>query len=86
MAPVRVDRNSNRKAGYRQGEQQPARHPDLFLIDRTPDGDEVVFTTGDTSVKARPLDRDPRFAMVVDDQEPPYSYALLEGERTCRAT
>lgn len=56
--------------------------PVWFLVDQAPDGDHVVFTTGDTSVKARTLSRDPRFALCVDDQQPPYSYVLLEGEAT----
>ena len=54
--------------------------PVWFLVDQTPDGDDVVFTTHTDTVKARTLRRDPRFAMVVDDQEPPYSYVLLQGE------
>jgi PPOX class probable F420-dependent enzyme len=56
--------------------------PIWFEIDETPGGDEVVFTTGANTVKARALRRDPRFAVCVDDQEPPYSYVLLEAEAT----
>jgi len=52
--------------------------PTWFLID----GDDVVFTTAETTVKAMALARDPRFAMLVDDQAPPYSYVLLEGRAT----
>ncbi|GID14832.1 PPOX class F420-dependent oxidoreductase [Actinocatenispora rupis] len=43
------------------------------------DGPELVFTTWHESVKARSLRRDPRLALVVDDQEPPYSYVIVEG-------
>ncbi|HEV2780856.1 MAG TPA: PPOX class F420-dependent oxidoreductase [Actinophytocola sp.] len=53
--------------------------PIWFLIDQTPDGDDVVFTTGGTSLKAKALRRDPRFALCVDDQQPPYSYVLIEA-------
>ena len=54
--------------------------PIWFLIDTAEQGDEVVFTTGDTSLKAKALRRDPRFALCVDDQAPPYSYVLIKGE------
>jgi PPOX class probable F420-dependent enzyme len=54
--------------------------PIWFLIDTSGDGDEVVFTTHDTSLKAKVLRRDPRFALCVDDQAPPYSYVLIKGE------
>lgn len=54
--------------------------PIWFLIDTTPHGDEVVFTTEGASVKAKAFRRDPRFAICVDDQQPPYSYVLIEGE------
>jgi PPOX class probable F420-dependent enzyme len=48
----------------------------------TLDGDELVLTTAETSVKAKAIRRDPRVAMCVDDQEPPYSYVLVEGTAT----
>ncbi|HEU5160262.1 MAG TPA: PPOX class F420-dependent oxidoreductase [Streptosporangiaceae bacterium] len=44
------------------------------------DGDDVVFTTGSASVKAAALRRDPRLAICVDDQEPPYSFVIVHGE------
>lgn len=46
----------------------------------TLDGDDVVFTTGETSVKGRVLKRDPRISICVDDQQPPYSYVMLLAE------
>ncbi|HKF92784.1 MAG TPA: PPOX class F420-dependent oxidoreductase [Acidimicrobiia bacterium] len=45
----------------------------------TVDGDEILFTTHETSLKAKAIRRDPRVAMCVDDQTPPYSYVLVEG-------
>lgn len=42
----------------------------------------VVFNTWHTSVKARNLARDGRAALVVDLQEPPYAYVLVEGSVT----
>jgi PPOX class probable F420-dependent enzyme len=44
------------------------------------DGDDVVFTTHVTSMKAHAIGRDPNVAMVVDDEEPPYAFVLIEGK------
>lgn len=43
------------------------------------DGDDYVFTTWHTSVKARNLAADGRAALVVQDPEPPYDYVMVEG-------
>jgi PPOX class probable F420-dependent enzyme len=39
----------------------------------------LVFTTGDGTVKGRSLRRDGRVAVCVDDEQPPFSFVLLEG-------
>jgi PPOX class probable F420-dependent enzyme len=44
------------------------------------DGDELVFTTWHSTVKAANLRRDPRVTVVVQDPEPPYDYVSVEGE------
>ena len=46
------------------------------------DGDDVVLTTEDSGVKGKALRRDPRAALCVDDQEPPYSFVVIEGVAT----
>jgi len=43
------------------------------------DGDRLVFTTGADTVKGRALRRDPRVAMAFDDEEPPFSFVLVEA-------
>jgi PPOX class probable F420-dependent enzyme len=43
------------------------------------DGDDVVFTTHESSLKGKSLLRDGRVSMVVDDQEPPYSFVMVRG-------
>ncbi|BBA98853.1 hypothetical protein RVR_5210 [Actinacidiphila reveromycinica] len=53
--------------------------PVWFVLDDTDPADvRVVFMTGHDSLKGRALRRDPHFALCVDDQEPPYSFVLLE--------
>lgn len=56
--------------------------PVWFVLDSVDGQDYVVFTTEAKSVKGRTFQRDPRFAMLVDDQAPPYSYVFLQGEVT----
>lgn len=44
--------------------------------------DDVVFTTWHTSVKARNLASNRRAAMTIDDEDPPFSYLMVEGPVT----
>ena len=44
------------------------------------DGDEVVFTTGESTLKGKALRRDPRVALSFDDEAPPFSFVVVEGE------
>lgn len=53
--------------------------PHVVPIWFTLDGDSIVFTTGETSVKASNMKRDPRVSLSVDDQTPPYSFVTIEG-------
>lgn len=46
------------------------------------EGEDIVFTTWHTSVKARNLASNGRAAMTIDDEEPPYSYLMAEGRVT----
>lgn len=43
------------------------------------DGPDLVFTTWHATVKAANLRHDARAALCVDDEEPPYSFVLVEG-------
>lgn len=43
------------------------------------DGDRLVFNTGADTIKGQALRRDPRVAMAFDDEEPPFSFVLVEG-------
>lgn len=46
----------------------------------TLDGDDVIFTTWETTVKAKNIRRDGRVAIAVDDEAPPFSFVVIEGE------
>ncbi|MGV9628212.1 PPOX class F420-dependent oxidoreductase [Streptomyces sp. NPDC003487] len=49
--------------------------PIWFLLD----GDDVVFTTHQETVKGRNLARDGRVALCVDDDRPPFHFVVLQG-------
>jgi len=49
------------------------------------DGDDVIFTTGEATAKGRAIRRDPRVALCVDDEHPPYAFVLIEGTATTSA-
>ncbi|MER7171477.1 MULTISPECIES: PPOX class F420-dependent oxidoreductase [Streptomyces] len=44
------------------------------------DGDDLVFNTGKETVKGRNLARDGRVALCVDDDRPPFAFAVIQGE------
>lgn len=46
------------------------------------DGDDVVFTTGQETVKGRNLRADPRATLVVQDDREPYSFVTISGTVT----
>ena len=46
------------------------------------DGDDLVFMTGADTLKGKTLRRDPRVALVVDLEEQPYAFVLVEGTVT----
>jgi PPOX class probable F420-dependent enzyme len=43
------------------------------------DGDQLVLTTGAETVKGRNVRRDPRVAVVVDDETPPFAFVHIRG-------
>ncbi|WPB88732.1 PPOX class F420-dependent oxidoreductase [Streptomyces malaysiensis] len=49
--------------------------PVWFLLD----GDDLVFNTGQETVKGRNLARDGRLAICVDDDRPPFAFVTVRG-------
>ena len=43
------------------------------------DGDTLVFTTGESTVKGRNMRRDPRVSLCIDEDDPPFHFVMIEG-------
>jgi PPOX class probable F420-dependent enzyme len=68
--------------GTRTGKVATARkdgRPHVVPVWFVLDGEDIVFTTGATSVKGQALRRDRYACMCVDDQAPPFSFVMVEG-------
>ncbi|MCG6494539.1 PPOX class F420-dependent oxidoreductase [Kitasatospora sp. A2-31] len=63
------------KIATTRADGRPHVAPVWFLLD----GDEIVFNTGAATVKGRTLARDGRVMLCVDDDRPPFSFALVQG-------
>ena len=59
-------------------EGQPHVMPVWFVLN----GEQIVFTTGADTIKGRNLRRDPRIALVVEDDEPPFAFVHMRGRAT----
>jgi PPOX class probable F420-dependent enzyme len=69
-------------AGRRTGKLATTRadgRPHVAPIWFVLDGDDLIFMTGASTVKGRTLRRDPRAALTVDLEEPPYAFVMVEG-------
>jgi PPOX class probable F420-dependent enzyme len=64
------------KAGVTSADGTPHVTPIWFLLD----GDDLVLTTHESSVKGKALRRDPRICVCVDDDTPPFSFVSLWGK------
>ena len=54
---------------------RPLVTPIWFFVD----GDTLVFNTGKNTAKGKAFARDPRVALVVDQEEPPYGSVQVQG-------
>lgn len=60
----------------------PGGQPHVMPVWFALDGDELVFTTWGDSVKGRNLRQNPRAAIVVDEEVPPYAFVHIRGRVT----
>ena len=63
------------KLAVTRADGRPHVTPIWFVLD----GDDIVLNTGADTIKGKALRRDPRVSLAVDDQEPPYSFVVIEG-------
>jgi PPOX class probable F420-dependent enzyme len=63
------------KLATTRADGRPHVAPIWFVLD----GDDLILTTGATSVKGKTLARDGRAMLAVDDEAFPYAYVLVEG-------
>jgi PPOX class probable F420-dependent enzyme len=63
------------KLATTRADGRPHVAPIWFVLD----GEDLVFMTGAESVKGRTLRRDPRAALTVDLEQPPYAFVTVEG-------
>lgn len=54
-------------------------HPHVMPVWFVLDGEQIVFTTFRDSVKGRNLRRDPRVAVLVDEEVAPYAFVHIRG-------
>lgn len=57
-------------------DRRPHVAPVWFVLD----GEDMIFLTGKDTVKGKGILRDGRVSLCVDDEEPPFHFAMVEGE------
>jgi PPOX class probable F420-dependent enzyme len=70
-----IDGTRTAKVATARQDGRPHVVPVWFVLD----GEDIVFTTGASSVKGQALRRDPYACLCVDDQAPPFSFVMIEG-------
>lgn len=63
------------KLSFTSASGQPLVAPVWFILD----GGDLVFNTGKDTAKGKALARDPRTAMCVDLEQPPYAFIQVQG-------
>ena len=65
----------HREGRTTRADGRPHAAPVWFVLD----GDDVIFTTGEGTVKGRTLRHDPRVSVVVDSDQPPFAFVVIDG-------
>ncbi len=63
------------KLAFTATDGRPVINPVWFILE----GEELVFNTGKDTAKGRAILRDPRLALCVDLEEPPFGYVQVQG-------
>jgi PPOX class probable F420-dependent enzyme len=66
------------KVAFTAGDGRPVVTPVWFVLE----GDELVFNTGAASAKGKAFARDPRIALCVDLEQPPFAFVQVQGTVT----
>jgi PPOX class probable F420-dependent enzyme len=74
-----VEKPRTGKLGTVRKDGRPHVAPIWFDLD---DDGTILFMTGTRTVKGQAIRRDPRVCLSVDDEAPPYSFVVIEGEVT----
>jgi len=64
------------KLAYVAADGRPLVAPVWFVLD----GDDLLFNTGKATAKGRAVARDPRVAVCVDSEVPPFGFVQIQGE------
>lgn len=70
-----VDGTRTAKLATVRADGRPHVAPVWFVVD----GDTIIFMTWHSTVKAVNMRRDNRVTICVDDEDPPFAFALVEG-------
>ena len=70
-----MDGTRTAKLATVRADGRPHIAPVWFVLD----GETIVFTTWHTTVKAKNMLRDPRVSLSIDDDTPPFAFALIDG-------
>ena len=77
--PFLVEKPRTGKLGTVRKDGRPHVAPIWFDLD---DDGTILFMTGIATVKGHAIRRDPRVCLCVDDEAPPHSFVVIEGEVT----
>jgi PPOX class probable F420-dependent enzyme len=72
------------KLATTRADGRPHVAPIWFALDATTAADDspvgdIMFNTGLSTLKGKAISRDPRVALCVDDERPPFSFVSIEG-------
>jgi PPOX class probable F420-dependent enzyme len=70
------------KLGWTTRDGRPLVAPIWFTVEGSGDDTTLVFNTGADTAKGRALARDPRVALCVDLEEPPFGFVQIQGTVT----